>query len=363
MTNGARRPVLNGNGHGSGKGSANGNGTGHTNNATSRRPWWRLVIPPRPRNHAGPKERRLPLWRRTAAFTANSYRLVVLSGLRSWSRDARLSTPVVGTIALLLVLCGMLALVGVAVRGVVAEQAGQASIVRVYLAPDATPDAIGALKAKLRADSRVASVTDVSPEQALAEASRRPGLDNLSSLSSTNPFPASLDVRVKMVTEVAAVASSVKADPAVDPSYPTSYDPDAYSRLRHLALVAGAIAGGVVLLFVFVAYAVIANAMRGIAASRRQEVAITRLLGARGWMVRGPFVVEGLTTGAIAGALAAAVVAAAFLLAMRFESAVYLLVLPGVDATAVQYVLAAVITAGLVLGAATALFGFRKARA
>jgi hypothetical protein len=38
-------------------------------------------------------------------------------------------------------------------------------------------------------------------------------------------------------------------------------------------------------------------------------------------------------------------------------------VLPGVTATAVQYVLAAVITAGLVLGTATAMLGFRKARA
>jgi hypothetical protein len=38
-------------------------------------------------------------------------------------------------------------------------------------------------------------------------------------------------------------------------------------------------------------------------------------------------------------------------------------VLPGVGATEVQYVLAAVITAGLVLGTATALLGFRKARA
>jgi hypothetical protein len=38
-------------------------------------------------------------------------------------------------------------------------------------------------------------------------------------------------------------------------------------------------------------------------------------------------------------------------------------VLPGVDGTAVRYVLAAVITAGLVLGAGTALFGFRRARA
>ena len=70
-----------------------------------------------------------------------------------------------------------------------------------------------------------------------------------------------------------------------------------------------------------------------------------------------------MTTGALAGALAGAIVAGTYLLAMRFESAVYLQVLPGVDATAVQYVLAAVITAGLVLGTATALFGFRKARA
>ena len=80
-------------------------------------------------------------------------------------------------------------------------------------------------------------------------------------------------------------------------------------------------------------------------------------------MLRGPFVVEGLTTGALAGALAAGLVGAAYLLAVRFESSVYVQLLPGVDSTAVQYVLAAVITAGLVLGTATAMLGFRKARA
>ena len=243
------------------------------------------------------------------------------------------------------------------------DQAGEASMVRVYLADGATQDEVAALKAKLTADSRVVSVTEISPEQALAEASKRHGLDNLASLSSTNPFPASMDVRVRLVTQVGGVASSVVGDPAVDPSYPTSYDPDTYSRLRHFALVAGGIAGGIVLLFAIVAYVVIANSMRGIAASRRQEVAITRLLGARSWMLRGPFVVEGLTTGALAGALAAALIAAAYLLAVRFESTVYFQLLPGVDSTSVQYVLAAVITAGLVLGTATAMLGFRKARA
>ncbi len=368
VTNGAKRPAINGDGHANGHanghdhGASNGNGNGHANPAARLPAWWRLVIPPRTRHRITPKVPRPPLWRRSAAVLANSYRLVVLSGLRSWSRDVRLTTPVIGTIALLLTLCGTLALVGIAVERAVADQASQASIVRVYLASDATPDAIAALKARLAADPRVASVTELTPEQVLAEASKRPGLDSLASLSSTNPFPASLDVRVRMVTKVAEVASSVQSDPAVDSSYPTSYDPDTYARLRHFALIAGSIAAGIMLLFAVVAYAVIANSMRGIAASRRQEVAVTRLLGARGWMLRGPFVVEGLMTGALAGALAAAIVAGAYLLAIRFADAIYVQVLPGVNALAVQYVLAAVMTAGLLLGSGTALFGFRKAR-
>jgi cell division protein FtsX len=80
-------------------------------------------------------------------------------------------------------------------------------------------------------------------------------------------------------------------------------------------------------------------------------------------MLRGPFVVEGLMIGALSGALAAAAVAGAWLLATRFESATYAQVLPGVDATAVQYILAAVLAAGLVLGALTAMLGFRKVHA
>jgi ABC-type ATPase involved in cell division/cell division protein FtsX len=344
--------------NGSRKAASNGNGT------RSAPPLWRLLLPihERPRKQAV-KPKLLPFWRRLVALAGNSYRLVVLSGLRSWSRDVRLTAPALGSMALLLLLCGMLALVGVAIERVAVQQTAQASLVRIYLASDSTPDAVAALKARLTADPRVASVTDVSPEQALAEASSRPGLDNLASLSTTNPFPASLDVQVHQVTQVGAVAASVKGDPAVDPAYPTSYDPDTYSRLRHVALVVGGIGGGLLLLFGLVAYAVVANSMRGIATARRQEVAVIRLLGARGWMLRGPFVVEGLMIGAIAGAVAAAAVAGAWLLATRFESATYAQLLPGVDTIAVQYVLAAVMAAGLLLGALTAMLGFRKVHA
>lgn len=362
--------VMNGNGHGNGhaNGHANGDGTGngmHSGNGavrTAAPAWWRVVVPRRERPQRAVRPVRLPVWRRAMAATANAHRLVVLAGLRSWARDLRMTGPVVGTVALLLTLCGVIGMVGVAVDRTLAFEAGQVSIVRVYLAQDATQDQVTALESKLKADPRVTSVKYVSAAQALAEAGSRPGLDNLASLSTTNPFPASLDVSVHDVTQVAGLAGSVKGDPAVDSGYPTSYDPATYSRLRHFALIAGGIAAGIVLLFAAVAYAVIANAMRGVAASRRNEVAVTRLLGARGWMMRGPFIVEGLTSGAIAGAVAAAFVGGVYLLATQFESAVYIQVLPGVDATAMRYVLAAIITAGLVLGTATALLGFKKAR-
>jgi ABC-type ATPase involved in cell division/cell division protein FtsX len=341
----------------------------HANGTRVAAPLWRRVLPGRAKarkngyHRANGASSPLPTWRRLAALGANGFRLVVLNGLRSWRRDLRLTAPALGSMAVTLVLCGMLALVGIAVARVASQQAGQASVVRVYLAADATPAAVTALESRLRADPRVSSVTEVSAAQALAQASSRPGLYSLASLSDTNPFPASLDVQVRQVNNVGAVASEVTGDPAADATYPTSYDPDTYARLRKIALIAGGIGGGLLLLFGLVAYAVSANSMRGIAAARREEVTITRLLGARGWMLRGPFVTEGLMTGALAGALAGAVVAGAWVLATRFEAETYSQVLPGVGPDAVRYVIAAVIAAGFVLGALTSMLGFRRIRA
>jgi len=349
-------------------------------------PFWRRLVPPLANGHNGNGHHgnghngngqsskngtaapaastpaRLPWWRRVIAQAANSFRLVVLGGLLSWRRDLRLTAPALGSIAMLLVLAGVLALVGLGIANVATREAGQASIVRVYLTPTATTAQITALEDRLRADPRVRSVRYLSADEALKEAQSHPGLDSLANLSGSNPFPASLDVDVIKVTDVGGVAAFAKGDPAVDPVYPTSYDPDTYSRLRQIAVVAGGIGIGLLVIFLGVAYVVIANAMRGVAAARKEEVTITRLLGARGWMVRGPFVVEGMMIGALAGALAGAAAAAMWLIATRFAAATYAQVLPGVGADSVRYVIAAVIASGIILGALTATLGFRRYR-
>ena len=330
------------NGHSNGKAALNGHKNG---SATAARP---AVV---------------PRWKQLGALLANSFRLVALGGLRSWRRDLRFNAPAMQTLAMVLLLGGLLALVGISLGRAAATAQGQASTVRVYLAENATEDQISALREKFIADPRVASVRKVSAAEALREARDRPGLSSLAGLSDTNPFPASLDVHVKLVTEVSAVAQIANGDPAVDPAYPTSYDPDVYSRLRKIAIGVGLVGGVLLLLFAFIAYAVTANSMRAVVAARREEVITLRLLGARHWMLRDPFVIEGLMTGAIAGLIAGALVAAAYLLAMRFADVTFVQLLPGVGLTAMRFVVAGVVIVGMVLGVATSILSFRRVRA
>jgi len=303
---------------------------------------------------------RRPLWRRTLAYLGNAWRLVVLSGVRSWRRDLSATTPALGSMTLLLLMTGVFGLVGVALAHAAADQAASASVLDVYLASDATSDDIAALHSRLAADPRVASVRVITPEQALAAARSRPGLGDLADLASANPFSGALEVRVRLVSNVGAVAASVAGDPAVDSSQPTSYDPEAYRGLRDLVIGVGGVGLVLVLLLAFVSYAVCANAVRGLALARRDEIALVRLLSARKWMIRGPFVVEGVTTGAFAGLAAAALVGGLWWLLANAGSAVFLAVLPGVGLRAVEVDAAVLISAGMLLGAVSAAFGVRR---
>lgn len=343
-SNGHANGKANGKANGHVNGKANGNGARHIRGRAKR-------------------PRVAPAWRRMAALFGNSWRLVVLGGLQSWRRDLRFNAPAMQTMALLLVICGLLSLAGLAVGRAAVNAEAEASVVRVYLAPGATPEQVDALKAKFLADPRVKSVHEITSAEALQQASSRPGLGTLAGLTDTNPFPASLDVTAKLVTEVSAIAQIAQGDPAVDPSFPTSYDPDVYNRLRKLAIGVGVVGGALLLLFGFVTYAVTANSMRATASSRREEVATLRMLGARRWMMRDPFIVEGLTTGALAGLAAGAIVGGLWYGTVLFARSTYVDLLPGVGLTSVRDAVAFVVIAGMALGVLTSLLSFRRVRA
>jgi cell division protein FtsX len=285
--------------------------------------------------------------------------LLVGAAARNWLRNARTATPAIGSMSLVLLLTGGVALSWLSVNAVLRSVAADASIVHLYLRDGASNQDVDALINKLQADPRVASVTYVSSADALRDARLRPGLSQLIDDSATNPFPASIDVDAVALADVGQIASSVAGQSVLDPSGPTSYDAGTYRSLVRFIDIAGTIAAAIVLGLAAASAVITANAMRAAVLARRDEVTIMRLLGASGWLVWGPFLVEGWITGILAGGLAAALLLALFSGARHASTQLFTQLLPGVDWNAAVVCAGALVVAGGVLGAAASLAGLK----
>jgi cell division transport system permease protein len=286
--------------------------------------------------------------------------LVVISGLRGWVRNLAANGPALGSMALLLLLVGLVSAIGSAGARLLAQESAQAAVLHVYLRDEAPAAQVAALHRRLAGDHRILSVAYVSRAAALAQARQRPTLAALARDAGDNPFPASFEVRIDKVSDVAAVDSEVRTSPALDPVVPTSYDRGAYARLSLFLLVGFAAAGGFALLLAAVAIAVTANGVRAAVVARLDEVRTMRLVGASRWVVRAPFVVEGALTGVAAGFLAAAGVVVACTLLIKLGGPAVTGFLPGFDFLLVGLVAGLLVLAGSVLGAAAGLGGVRR---
>jgi cell division transport system permease protein len=280
--------------------------------------------------------------------------------VRNWLRNLASNAPALGSMTLLLLLSGVVGVLGFAMWSVGTTEARDAAVLHIYLRDDATNAQVSALRTKLQHDSDVVSVRYVSKSQALALAQRRPGLPDLARASGSNPFPASFDVQVKQVQEVAGVDALARRAAAVDPVYPTSYDPGAYQRIAQLLVWVSVIGGAFLLLMGFVAVTVTANSIRAAIHSRRDEVTIMQLVGAPRWMVRGPFVIEGALTGAAAGAAAGLVTLIVTVAAIGAGAGSFVQIAPGLSVVAALLACIAVFLAGLVLGSGSSVLGVHR---
>jgi cell division transport system permease protein len=288
--------------------------------------------------------------------------LAVGGAVASWLRNLRTTAPALGSITLLLMVGGVLAVGGFALDNLLVSQAAEASVLHVYLADDATSAQTDQARQALRGLSHVRSVSYIDKDQALALARQRPGLSDLASASGSNPFPASYEVRVDQPGNVGAVARVAAAQAGVDSQHPTSYDQGTYQRLRQFTTVTVSVAGGFALLMLVITYAISSNSIRAAVLARRDELQTMQLVGASPWLVRARLAVEGALTGGMSGLIAAMAVVgacvAAYLLARQF----FVQVLPGVTAMTAGRVVVGVVVIGLGLGAISALFAFRRVR-
>jgi cell division transport system permease protein len=291
---------------------------------------------------------------------ANTFRYLFFGAARNWFRNLGSIAPALGSMTLLLLMAGVAGLSGFAINNLEKIESGQASLLHVYIRDGAPSADVNSLWDRLAADPRVAGVNYVTTGQALERAQRMPGLPQLADASQSNPFPASLDVQVKSIDDVGAIAAFVRTDTAVDPVYPTSYDKGAYQRIQ--AVIFGIAVAGFAFLAVlgFVAVTVTINSVRAAIHSRRDEVTIMQLVGAPRWMVRGPFVVEGAITGALAGTAAGLSTFGLTIAGISAGADTFTRFAPGVTFSVAAIAAVIVLATGIGLGSGSSLVSVRR---
>ena len=306
---------------------------------------------------AGPRP---PRWRTVRTVARNGSRYLLGSALRNWLRNLGSTAPALGSMSLLLLLLGIGLLAGLVGQNIAATEARDASVLHVYLKDDASADDVDGLEAQLRGDPDIQSVTYVSKSQALARAQSHPGLTQLANASESNPFPATLDVKVRSVNRVGAVDALARQSQAVDSSMPSSYDPSAYGRFQQVLFWVAVIGAAFLLLLAFIAVTVTSNSIRAAILSRRDEIGIMQLVGAPTWMVRFPFVIEGAVTGVTAGAIAALLALAVSVGAIEAGASSFAQIAPGITLQAGFGVALLLLLLGPALGSLSSLGSVRR---
>jgi len=225
----------------------------------------------------------------------------------------------IATIALALFVLGAFLLITLNVEQLVGAWRGTAEL-SIYLQDDMSAAQRTALERQLDGSAVVAGHDYVSKSQARARfAALFPDLAGLAGGQEDDPFPASIEVRLRPGpgTEgaVDALAGRLRTTAGVSD---VRYDRRWIDRLVTLANIVGAV--GLLLVSVLsVAGALsVAIVVRLALFARRDEVEIMRLVGAPLAYIRGPFVTEGLLHGGV-GALIAIALLLAGLAAVRAE--------------------------------------------
>jgi cell division transport system permease protein len=176
----------------------------------------------------------------------------------------------------------------------------EAAELSVYLKEDITREQLDALQAQIDGSNLASGRQYVSKADAAGRFRQDfPDLSRTADQLGGNPFPASLDVRLKPESRetgeaVDALAASLSTAPGVAD---LRYDRKLLARLG--AVIRGVRGVGllIVTLLAIAASLTVANVVRLAAHARRDEIEIMQLVGAPLAYVRGPFVAEGVLQG------------------------------------------------------------------
>lgn len=187
--------------------------------------------------------------------------------------------------------------------------------INVYFVTSAEQSDIDALQVSLESLPEVTSVAFTSREVALEQFRARHQNDELTIQAleelGENPLGASLSIRTNETSEYERIAQFLEEQQAVETAQQPVIDRVNYNRNREaierLTAIIGAVErSSLIALVILVAAAVMItfNTIRLAIYTAREEISVMRLVGASNMFIRGPFMLQGVMYGLIAGVLA-----------------------------------------------------------
>lgn len=243
-----------------------------------------------------------------------AFKRIVRSGFIGFWRNAFVSLAAifVMTVALFVIGSTMLLdqLLGVSLNNI------QSKVdINVYFVTDATEEEVLSMQSSLEALPEVSEVTYTSAEEALRLFRERhrndetiiQGLEELSE----NPLGATLAIRARETYQYEGIAQYLEDKQAnEDPDSPLIDEVNFVKNktaIDKLTSIIGAVERSslIVMLFLVVASVLITfNTIRLAIYTTREEIGVMRLVGASNAFIRGPFMLQGVMYGMIAGVLA-----------------------------------------------------------
>lgn len=225
--------------------------------------------------------------------------------LVSLRRSGRSALVSMGTIAIAFATLGGFLLLSVNVQHVL-DQWLQAAEMSVYLDAGATDAQRADIEQFLNAHPSVAATEYVSRERALERFKTDfPELRDVTTGLGENPFPSSIEVRLRTENGGDAAADALSSDVAGQPGVSdVRYDRRWLRRLVGIITTARVAGGLVAAILMLGAAFTVAAVVRLSLYARRDELEIMQLVGAPFSYIRGPAVVEGLLLGGLGATLA-----------------------------------------------------------
>jgi cell division transport system permease protein len=221
-------------------------------------------------------------------------------------------------IALALIVLGALLIVTWNAEQLLARWSSAAEF-SVYLRDDATSEQRGGIETSIDQSGLAEGREFVSKAEALTRFRREfAELAELTTGFEDNPFPASIEVRIRPGAEHDAAEGLVKRLIATPGVADARYDRDWLTRVGAGLGTIRAAGVALALLMAIAAAVTVATVVRLGLRARRDELEIMELVGAPMAFIRGPFVAEGFLQGGIGALLAITSLWVGFLVAMTW---------------------------------------------